>query len=186
MGWLGWLVALLAAAGAAWLLRAYRAERARAAELLYEKMDLENELDSLHAERVANPPPPAAAVVAPVIAASHAAEDAAGPLRELAGQIDEFRSRSRAYDAAVEQCLQPLELMVGADAQTLASALGFIDKARKPLFAARMALLKTPLQKDNTALAAVHDALQDDAAPPAPAGDAEADTNAAQQVAQSA
>ena len=165
MGGLGWLVALLAGLGAAWLLRAYRAERFRAAELLYEKMDLENELDSLHAERVANPPEPVA-VVAPVVVTSHAAEDAAEPLRVLADQIDEFRARSRCYDAAVEQCLQPLELMVGADAQTLAAALAHIDKARKPLFAARIALMKSPLQRDNAALAAVHAALQDDAANP--------------------
>lgn len=182
MGWLGWLVALLAAAGAAWLLRAYRAERGRAAELLYEKMDLENELDTLHAERVANPPEPVAAV-APVVVTSNVAEDAAVPLRELAGQIDEFRARSRSYDAAVEQCLQPLELMVGADAQTLAAALAHIDKARKPLFAARIALMKTPLQKNNAALAAVHDALQDETAQ---AADADAPDAAAEGSAHSA
>ncbi len=164
MEWVGWLMAFLAALGAVWLLRAYRAERSRAAELLYEKMDLENELDSLHAERVANPPEPAPVVVEPVVVTSNVAEEAAVPLRELAGQIDEFRARSRSYDAAVEQCLQPLELMVGADAQTLAAALAHIDKARKPLFAARIALLKTPLQKGNAALAAVHDALQDESA----------------------
>jgi len=163
MEWLGWLVALLAALGAVWLLRAYRGEQARAAELLYEKIDLENELDSIHAERVANPPPPTPVVVA--AAPVHAAEDAAAPLRDLAAQIDELRSRSRAYDAAVEQCLQPLELMVGADAQTLSAALAHIDKARKPLFAARIALLKTPLQRDNAALDAVQEALRDSSSP---------------------
>ena len=178
MEWLGWLLALVAALGVAWLLRAYRAERARAAELLYEKMDLENELDSIHAERVANPPPPAPVVVAPVAASSSAAGDAAAPLRELAGQIEELRTRSRAYDAAVEQCLQPLELMVGADAQTMSAALAHLDKARKPLFAARIALLKTPLQRDNAALAALQEVLQEPSTQPgdpAPRGDAEAE-----------
>jgi|GEM_PF-1725776 len=183
MEWVGWLLALLAVAGAAWLLRAYRAERARAAELLYEKMDLENELDTLHAGRVANPPAPAPVVV--VNAPSHAAEDAAAPLQALAGQIDELRARSRAYDAAVEQCLQPLELMVGADSQTLSAALAHIDKARKPLFAARMALLKTPLQRDSAALAAVQQALQDADAPSAGTGEPEAGGEDAKQVAPS-
>ena len=46
MEWLGWLVAVLAAGVAAWLMRALRAERGRSHELLYEKIDLENELDA--------------------------------------------------------------------------------------------------------------------------------------------
>lgn len=167
MQWLGWLVALLAIAAALWFVRAWRGEQARANELLYEKMDLENELDTMHAERVANPPPdpmpaamPAAAVLAPS-SESPAVQIALAHLRELGTQIEDYRKCNRAYDLAVQQCLQPLELLIGADAATMASALGHIDKARKPLFAARAAVQKSPLQRAAAALDAACAALAD-------------------------
>ncbi len=169
MQWLGWLVALLAIAGALWLMRAWRTEQARANELLYEKMDLENELDTMHAERVANPPPdPAPPAPTPVAAAplaqAPAVQVALGHLHELAEQIEDYRKSNRAYDLAVQQCLQPLELLIGADAPTMASALGHIDKARKPLFSARAAVQKSPLQRSATALDAACAALASGAA----------------------
>ena len=65
MQWLGWLVALVVALVASWLVHAWRSSRARADALFYEKIDLENELDTLHAERVANPVLEAAPAPAP-------------------------------------------------------------------------------------------------------------------------
>lgn len=173
MEWLGWLVALLALAGAAWSWRGYRAERARADELLYEKMDLENELDSIHAERVANPPPPPVVVVAaPELPAPDAPHPALTHLDELATQLDDYRKHNRAYDTAVQHCLQPLELLIGADQETMAAALAHIDAARKPLFAARAAVQKSPLHRDAEALDAARRSLapgQPDEPPAAPA-----------------
>lgn len=166
MQWLGWLVAVLAIAGALWLVRAWRAEQARANELLYEKMDLENELDTMHAERVANPPrdpvppPPPPPTTAP-LAETPAVQIALAHLRELATQLEDYRKCNRAYDLAVQQCLQPLELLIGADAATIATALGHIDKARKPLFTARAAVQKSPLQRAAPALEAACAALAD-------------------------
>ncbi len=163
MEWLGWLAALVMALGAIWLLRAYRATSMREQDLLCEKMELENELDNLHAERVANPPPeslleePPAPVVAgvPVAAVRSALEH----LDELASQLDEYRERNRSYDAAVQQALQPLELLIDADKETMDVALAHISTARKPLFAARGAVQKSPLQRGADALQAARAAL---------------------------
>ncbi|MBZ0221963.1 MAG: hypothetical protein IT467_06080 [Dokdonella sp.] len=175
MQWLGWLVALVVALVASWLVHAWRSSRARADALFYEKIDLENELDTLHAERVANPvleaaPAPAPVVVAPPPVPAVDTAQLNQQLDELAAQLDEYRERNRAYDAAVQVCLQPVEMLIGADAQTQTAALGYIDAARKPLFAARQAVQKAALNRN----AATLDALRASIAAAAPVATADA------------
>lgn len=161
MQWIGWLAALLMALGAGWFLHAWRSASARANELFYEKIDLENELDTMHAERVANPPPPPPTVQpdpgppAPVIDTVVIGSQ----LDELAAQIEEYRACNRAYDAAIQHCLQPVEMLIGADPQTQAAALGHINAARKPLFAARQAVQKASLNRGNTAIDAIREGI---------------------------
>lgn len=171
MQWLGWLVALVVALVASWLVHAWRGSRARADALFYEKIDLENELDTLHAERVANPvteAPSMPVAVPPPMPPAPAIDTAqiGAQLDELAAQLEEYRERNRAYDAAIQHCLQPVEMLIGADEQTQAAALGHIDAARKPLFAARQAVQKAALSRNAPTLDAVRATL----AVAAPAG----------------
>lgn len=72
------------------------------------------------------------------------APPAAPPATPPAIMIDALRdyaARVREYDAAVEYCLQPAELMPGADEDDLERLIGHVANARKRLFDARKALL---------------------------------------------
>jgi hypothetical protein len=147
MEWLGWLVAVLAAGVAAWLMRALRAERGRSHELLYEMIDLENELDAAR-----NGPSESAAQAAAhdaLVAVANRLDAPLGSARahleDLDAQIADYRERVRQFDAAVQYCLQPVEMIFGADKATLDQLMSHVEGARRKLFEARAALQKSPL-----------------------------------------
>lgn len=50
MAWVGWVIAILAIGAAAWFWRQLATERAHAGELLYAKLDIENEMDALRTD----------------------------------------------------------------------------------------------------------------------------------------
>jgi hypothetical protein len=148
MEWLGWVVAVLVAGVAVWLLRALRTERGRSHELLYEKIDLENELDearsSVPTESAAN-----AAAHDALVAVANRLDAPLGSARahleDVDAQIVDYRERVRQFDAAVQYCLQPVEMIFGADKATLDQLVSHVEGARRKLFEARAALQKSPL-----------------------------------------
>lgn len=148
MEWLGWVVAVLAAGVAAWLLRALRTERGRSHELLYEKIDLENELDSARSSAPSEDAAHAAAHDALVAVANRLDAplgSARAHLEDVDAQIADYRERVRLFDTAVQYCLQPVEMIFGADKATLDQLVSHVEGARRKLFEARAALQKSPL-----------------------------------------
>jgi hypothetical protein len=66
-------------------------------------------------------------------------------LEEVNAQLDDYRQRVRQFDAAVQYCLQPVEMIFGADKATLDQLVSHVEGARRKLFEARAALQKNPL-----------------------------------------
>ncbi|HEY0232782.1 MAG TPA: ATP-binding protein [Dokdonella sp.] len=165
MQWIGWVVAIVALGAAFWLWRKLAAERAHSAQLLYARIDAENEVDTLrtHQERALR------------AARSSALGDLLGevspqlhvPLQALQAHLDTarrqfayYRELVRRYDAAVQYCLQPVELIFGADKASLDQLMRHVEGARRKLFDARNALEKNTVHCGNSLLQGAGDALE--------------------------
>lgn len=188
----GWVVAILAVGVAVWLWRQLVTERAHAGELLYAKLDLENDMDLLRADSSQDV---AAAAVAAGQSVGEIARHLHEPLASIRGNVestqvdlDDYRERVRQFDAAVQYCLQPVELILGADKASLAELVSHVEGARRKLFETRAALEKNPLHKQADALATGLGELRTMAAytsslltahPPEPVGPASATASAA-------
>jgi chromosome segregation ATPase len=145
------LVAVLAIAAVAWLAHQLRQERARAHDLLYSKIDIENELDSLRTNQT-----DALATRESMVAVADRLDAPLGSARahleEVNAQLADYRQRVRQFDAAVQYCLQPVEMIFGADKATLDQLVTHVEGARRKLFEARAALQKNPLHAAADAL----------------------------------
>jgi two-component system, NtrC family, sensor kinase len=62
--------------------------------------------------------------------------------------LDDYRSLVKQYDVAVQYCLQPVDLIFGADKASLDKLVKHVEEARRKLFEARTNLEKTTLLKD--------------------------------------
>jgi two-component system NtrC family sensor kinase len=62
--------------------------------------------------------------------------------------LDDYRTLVIQYDAAVQYCLQPVDLIFGADKSSLDKLVKHVEEARRKLFDARTTLEKTTLLKD--------------------------------------
>jgi signal transduction histidine kinase len=68
---------------------------------------------------------------------------------EVVGDLlDDYRTLVKQYDAAVQYCLQPVDLIFGADKSSLDKLVKHVEEARRKLFDARTNLEKTSLLKD--------------------------------------
>ena len=72
--------------------------------------------------------------------------------------LDDYRKLVKQYDAAVQYCLQPVDLIFGADKSSLDKLVKHVEDARRKLFEARASLEKSPLLKDAKEL--LHDASE--------------------------
>lgn len=63
----------------------------------------------------------------------------------LVNTLVDYNKRVHEYDAAVQYCLQPVELMPGADEDDLEELMAHVTGARKRLFQARAALVEDNL-----------------------------------------
>lgn len=61
--------------------------------------------------------------------------------RVIGDTLQRYRGLVEAYDAAVQYCLQPVDLLPGADDDTMESLIQHVSEARRRLFAARTTLL---------------------------------------------
>ena len=148
MQWIGWIAALVAAGVAAWLWRRLATERLHSAQQLYARMDAENQVERLRADQ-------SRSLQAARHAALGAVVDEVLPrlhqrLRELHDGLEQsrrgiagYRGLVRDYDAAVQYCLQPVELIFGADKASLDQLVQHVEGARRRLFEARGALEKS-------------------------------------------
>jgi hypothetical protein len=145
------VLAIAAIAVAVWLWRQLAAERARASELLYEKLDIENRMDALHTQQQADAASETALdeVATHLIGPLHAVQ---ADLENADQQLGEYRARVRDFDTAVQYCLQPVELIFGADKAALDRLVSHVEGARRKLFEARTAVEKHPLHKGSETL----------------------------------
>ena len=164
MAWIGWVIAILAIGAAAWFWRQLVTERAHAGELLYAKLDIENEMDALRTDT-------AQATEAAAAAAGDGLGDIVRQLRDPLESVREnlestqtdlvdYRECVKRFDAAVQYCLQPVELILGADKATLAELVSHVEGARRKLFETRTAVENNPLHKQADALTGSLDQLQ--------------------------
>jgi len=68
---------------------------------------------------------------------------------EVVGDLlDDYRKLVMQYDTAVQYCLQPVDLIFGADKASLEKLVKHVEEARRKLFEARAAVEKSPLLTD--------------------------------------
>jgi signal transduction histidine kinase len=68
---------------------------------------------------------------------------------EVVGDLlDDYRQLVKQYDAAVQYCLQPVDLLFSADKASLEKLVKHVEEARRKLFEARTAVEKSPLLND--------------------------------------
>jgi signal transduction histidine kinase len=68
---------------------------------------------------------------------------------EVVGDLlDDYRKLVTQYDAAVQYCLQPVDLIFSADKASLEKLVKHVEEARRKLFEARKAVESSPLLKD--------------------------------------
>jgi len=157
MEWIGWVLALAAIAAAFVLWRRLGAERAHASELLYARLEAENEVEALHAKHAQLMESARAAAfggpLAEAAAHLHGRLDSARSTLETAGaELGDYRERVGRYDSAVQYCLQPVELILGADKATVEQLMQHVEGARRKLFEARALLTTHALHKGQAAL----------------------------------
>lgn len=144
MEWLGWVLAAVAIAAAVRLWRQLAAERAHGSEVLYGKLDAENRIDALLAEQAATAD--TGNVFIPVADRLDAAVTSTRTqLERAAADFGDYREHVKRFDAAVQYCLQPVELIFGADKASLDQLVHHVEAARRKLFETRSLLEKHPL-----------------------------------------
>jgi hypothetical protein len=159
MAWIGWVIAIVAIGVAVWLKRQLAAERAHAGELLYAKIEAEDALEARQGGADAGPAPSPLGTIAERL--DPPLQSAGAHLADAAAQLAEYRERVNQFDAAVQYCLQPVELIFGADKANLDELVGHVEGARRKLFEARTAVERHPLHQGTDLLAAANDDLRD-------------------------
>lgn len=152
MVWIGWLIAIVAIPLAAWLWKERATERSMYSELLCAKIKVDNDLDLLRAQHIVpgpTEPPPFAAFGAQL---EEPLESVRAHLDRAGLQLDDYRARVKHFDEAVQYCLQPVELIFGADKATLSELMRHVEGARRKLFESRSALEKNPMHNGAGAL----------------------------------
>jgi signal transduction histidine kinase len=152
MEWMGWLIAAVAVGVAVWLWRRLVTERAAAYDLLVAKLGVENEVEALReshtqtmdATRPGGPGTLLGDTAQHLFGTTSAMRD---HLEKAGTQFVDYRDRVRRFDAAVQYCLQPVELIFGADKATLDQLIGHVEGARRKLFEARAVLERHPFSK---------------------------------------
>ncbi|HJT98062.1 MAG TPA: ATP-binding protein [Rhodanobacteraceae bacterium] len=148
MMWLGWIVALVAIAFAVWLARQLSAERALTTQLRFAKIEAENASEAMRANQAQAVGAAGLAPLGKLLGAT--AHELDAPLASVRSQVDhaarqlvDYRALVKRYDTAVQYCLQPVELIFGADKQHLDKLVSHVEGARRALFEARAHLEKS-------------------------------------------
>ena len=150
MMWLGWIIAIVAIGAAVWLARQLASERALTTQLRFAKIEAENATDTMRQNQSRAVDAAGLAPLGKLLGAT--AHELDAPLASVRSQVDhasrqlvDYRTLVKRYDAAVQYCLQPVELIFGAAKATLDQHMSHVEGARRKLFEARAALQKSPL-----------------------------------------
>ncbi len=148
MMWVGWIIAVVAIGAAAWLLRQLITERAQTTQLRFAKIEAESATDAMRANQAQAVGSAGLAPLGKLLGTT--AHELDAPLASVRSQVDhaarqlvDYRTLVKRYDAAVQYCLQPVELIFGADKQHLDKLVAHVEGARRALFEARGHLEKS-------------------------------------------
>jgi len=148
MMWVGWIIAVIAIAAAVWLARLLAIERATTTQLRFAKIEAENATDAMRANQAQAVGASGLAPLGKLLGAT--AHELDAPLASVRSQVDhaarqlvDYRTLVKRYDAAVQYCLQPVELIFGADKASLDKLVLHVENARRALFEARGNLEKS-------------------------------------------
>jgi signal transduction histidine kinase len=148
MMWLGWIIAIAAIGFAAWLARQLASERALTTQLRFAKIEAENATDAMRQNQSRAVDSAALAPLGKLLGAT--AHELDAPLASVRSQVDhasrqlvDYRTLVKRYDAAVQYCLQPVELIFGAEKTHLDKVIAHVEGARRQLFEARAHLEKS-------------------------------------------
>ena len=148
MMWVGWIIAVVAIGAAVWLARQLAAERALTTQLRFAKIEAENASDAMRANQAQAVGSAGLAPLGRLLGAT--AHELDAPLASVRSQVDhavrqlvDYRTLVKRYDASVQYCLQPVELIFGADRQHLDKLVAHVEGARRALFEARANLEKS-------------------------------------------
>ena len=150
MEWVGWIIAAMAAGAAAFLGVRLRAERLEHTRVDNERARALAEIEELRATRDLLVPAGERAMLGRVaggvaVGIQPPLAAAAADVAAVRVQLDDYRALVKAYDNAVQYCLQPVEMIFGADKAGLDQLVKHVEEARRKLFSARAALEKSPL-----------------------------------------
>ncbi|MFO1507449.1 MAG: ATP-binding protein [Lysobacterales bacterium] len=148
MVWLGWLLAAALAIVAVVLYRHLARERSECARLRIARIEAESREQQLESRQVHAFQAAARSSFGNLTATAMQqmrvpAESAKAAIAGAGRKLDEYRDLVRRYDAAVQYCLQPVELIFGADKATIDDLVQHVEGARRKLFEARAALEST-------------------------------------------
>ena len=148
MMWIGWIIAVAAIGAAVWLVRQLTVERALTTQLRFAKIEAENAADAMRANQSQAVGSAGLAPLGKLLGTT--AHELDAPLASVRSQVDhaarqlvDYRTLVKRYDAAVQYCLQPVELIFGADKQHLDKLVAHVEGARRALFEARAHLEKS-------------------------------------------
>ena len=148
MAWLGWIVAVVAIGFAVWLARQLASERALTPQLRFAKIEAENATDAMRANQAQAVGSAGLAPLGRLLGTT--AHELDAPLASVRSQVDhaarqlvDYRTLVKRYDMAVQYCLQPVELIFGADKASMDKLVLHVEGARRALFEARANLEKS-------------------------------------------
>jgi len=148
MMWIGWIIAVVAIGAVVWLARQLTTERALTTQLRFAKIEAENATDAMRQNQAQAVGSAALAPLGKLLGTT--AQELDAPLASVRSQVDhaarqlvDYRTLVKRYDAAVQYCLQPVELIFGADKASLDKLVLHVEGARRALFEARTNLEKS-------------------------------------------
>lgn len=157
MVWIVLLLAVAAMGGAGFLALRWSEERKANQRLRSERMQLADEIEGLKSNQnrllrsvpmsnVGSVADQVAREVDSPIGFAHSQLEGVGEL------LDDYRKLVKNYDAAVQYCLQPVEMIFGADKAGLDQLVKHVEEARRRLFMARVELEKSTILSDSKAI----------------------------------
>src|SRR6185312_9104422 len=132
MMWLGWIIAIVAVGFAVWLARQLGSERALTTQLRFAKIEAENAADAMRRNQSRAVDAAGLAPLGKLLGAT--AHELDAPLASVRSQVDhasrqlvDYRTLVKRYDAAVQYCLQPVELIFGAEKAHLDKVIAHVE-----------------------------------------------------------
>ncbi len=159
MVWISWMVALVAFGAVGYLIVRLRDERAANQRLRNERLHVADQMESHKAteNRLLRAMSMSVAAKMAAVVARELDEPLGSAHSNLSGvsaQLDDYRQLVKNYDSAVQYCLQPVEMIFGADKEGLDQLVKHVEEARRQLFTARRELEKSAILTDSKLLLA--------------------------------